>query len=83
MVFVTEPSPGCPHYEEFVSLPIQVSGSCFGTCAVNTRVSYLCDESSSALVGYATCMDDYTWNHSPLLATCPPAGEQNLQINNR
>ena len=74
--FLPEPPPGCPFYEEVVGLPIEVNGSCIGTCAVNTRVSYVCDDSSPVPVGYATCMRDFTWSHLP--ETCTPASEQNM-----
>ena len=75
--FLSEPIPGCPSYEEFVGLPIEVKGSCFATCEVNTRISYVCDQSSSVPVGYATCMEDLTWSQ---LDTCAPASEQNLHF---
>ena len=58
--FHAEVLPGCPSFEEFVNLPIEIDGSCFATCPVNTRLSYVCDESSSEAVGYATCTEDYT-----------------------
>ena len=77
MIFLVEPPSGCPSYEQFVGFPIQIGGSCIGTCAIDTRVSYVC-ESSSVSIGYATCTADYTWSHSPPLETCTPAGEHNL-----
>ena len=74
---LVEPLPGCPSFKEFVGLPIEINGSCIATCAVNTKVSYLCDECSTVPIGYATCTEDYMWIHSHSLDMCTPDGEQN------
>ena len=39
-------------------------------CRVNSLVHYICDQSSTDLVGNGTCRADYTWARS-----CTPAGE--------
>ena len=73
--FLTEPVPGCPSYEEFATLPIEINGSCSDICAVNTTISYVCDQSSSIPVGYAACTEHNTWYHFHLPETCTPASE--------
>ena len=73
--FLSDPLPGCPHYQEFVRNPLQVNGSCFATCPTDTTVNYLCSQSSTSSVGRATCTVNHDWIHSPQLGACTPAGE--------